>query len=848
MADKEMGIIAKLNIDEVLSGLDDLIGRLSQIPDSVATQLQVDGIDELEESAQNAEVSLEQVQEAAGMVGTDLSGIDTSSLEDVSGAASAAADDISSVGDSADGIDLSLQSIGEAASHAGSGISGISEKMNDTKEKTEEASGATNELAEGFGMVEGVVSALVGVGLAAWIESITDAAGNFQDSWLRLTLAMGGSTDEIDVYKDKYNSAINEMKDNTGRRAGVIREFITQMGISGVQSSDTIVKAFDAIAGTDFILNGGKNIEGVANAFENVIRQPTRVVGALRTMGITTDDIMKSTGLTTQELTEKFKGMSVEQRALFLSNIMDAKYGAEANEGYKQSWEHVKDQLGAAWDYISRIIGGLILPLVVPVMEFLTDLLSNVAGAIDDLNPTIKSIAGIILLFGGALTSIWLIISPIISLISGPLLTSLGGFIGLLTGTAEASGLLAGVLSGPVGWAILAIIAAVASAIYLWQNWSDEIIQLKDNLLSGNWGAAASQIGGAFQYIGPIIYNALVYAGQVIWNFFANLPAMIGNFAGWYYDMGSQIIQWILTGLMSLSGMLEDVLIGLLENMAESGGDSGESTGKQAGEKTGNGLVDGFIQFINTKGPVILNTLQILFMKILPLLVNIIIMIMAIVAIYMYNWGRAAGVKLVTGIINYVRTLPARLLALMLSAALSILRFAAQGYSYARSAGSRIVSGITSALVSLPGKMYTWGKNSINRFINAIIDSIPGLRAALNEVRALFPSSPPKAGPLSKITTKNMYDWMKTIATAGIEGFSSFNINDIALPAEAAVEISGGTSNTSKTSLSVVIKKGAVQILGNATKDVIEGAGSILGESIADGAIRNGVNTRIDLQ
>lgn len=782
------------------------------------------------------------------MVGTDLGGIDTSSLEDVSGAASSAAGDISSVGDSASGIDLSLQSIGEAASHAGSGIGGIAEKMGAAKGETSEATNAAMGLAEGFSLVEGVVGALVGIGLAAWVDSIANAAGNFQDSWIRLSIATGGSAQDAEVMKTKWNGAINSMRETTGRRAGAIREFITQMGISGVTSSDVIIKSFNAIAGADFMLNGGKNIEGIAAAFENVIRQPTRVVGALRSMGITTDDILKSTGLTTKELTEKFKGMSVEQRAVFLSNIVSAKYGQEANEGYKMSWEHVKEALGAAWDYISRILGSLILPLIVPVLEFLTDLLGTVAGAIDSLNPTIKSISGVILLFGTGLASLAGLWSGFVALLGGSVPASFGAIATAVTG-AELSvgGLLAAI--GPLGWAILAIIGTVIAAIYVWQNWSDEIIKLKDNIFSGNWAGAAMQIGGSFQYIGQAIWNALVSAGQMIWNFFAGLPAMIGNLASWYVDMGSKIVQWIVTGLTSLSSMLTTILDQLLTSMADQGGSSGESAGKSVGEKTGNSLVDGFINWVNTKGPTMINTFVTIFMKLLPLLAQVVFLVMQIVGIYLFTQGRAAAMKLGTGLLGYVRTLPARLLALMIQAALTVLRLGSLAYSYARSAASRIISGISGTLASLPSRMYSWGRNAFNSFINAIINSIPGLRQALNAVKHLFPHSPPKTGPLSEITASNMYNWMKGIAQAGIAGFSTFDIGNIELPMGTAIDIAGGnrSSTTTQTTLQVQIKKGAVQIQGNATPETIETAGENLGKGIARGAVSNGINTRIDL-
>lgn len=117
----------------------------------------------------------------------------------------------------------------------------------------------------------------------------------------------------------------------------------------------------------------------------------------------------------------------------------------------------------------------------------------------------------------------------------------------------------------------------------------------------------------------------------------------------------------------------------------------------------------------------------------------------------------AAGSGFINSIISYIQSLPGRMLSLLIQSALTILRWRAMAINYARAAATQIINTIRSTLTSLPGQMYTWGKNAVTRFANAIIDSIPGLRWALDKVSALFPKSPPKEGPLSEITADNMY-------------------------------------------------------------------------------------------
>ncbi len=893
IAEKEMGITAKLNIDEVISGLDGLIDRLSQIPDSEATEIRVDGIEDVETAASEASDKLDEVNSSAESLSYTMTNTLTGeTISVIANDADNLTDSLDQAATGASGVDLNLQSVGEAASFASSGISGISEQMENAKQSTDGASESASTLADGFGLVEGAVSALVGVGLAGWIDEIANAAGSFNDSWLRLTLSMDGSTDDVTAMKDKWSGAITEMHDVTGRRAGTIREFITQMGISGVEASDVIIKSFDAIAGSDFILNGGKNIDGVAAAFENVIRQPTRVVGALRTMGITTDDILKTTGLSTQELTEQFKNMSVEQRAVFLANILDAKYGAEANEGYKLSWQHVKDALSASWDYISRIFGSLILPLIVPVLEFLTTLLSNVASAIDDLNPIFKTIGGAVLLFGGALTSIYLILAPLWSLISGPLLTSLGEFTGLITGAGEATGILATAL-GPVGWAILAIIGIILTAIYVWQNWSKEIIAFKDAILSGDWGSAAKMIVSSFDYVGQAIYNALIYAGQQIWTYFMNLPTMIGQNATGWLEAGRNFLRWLVEGLTSLTDYLSTVVSAMLQSMATDGTLTGAGT--VAGQSAGQGLIGGLVQWLIDNAQLIYDVTVLIFEQLAPLIVQLIAEIGIILALALIElatqaiqafisglmqylpqvpvlfatmlanvsgqillWiasltpmGLLAGSNLVQSFISRVSQLPGQLWIYLSSALSALGSFAGSTYSYMASAGSRMVSGLSASISGLPGivrseisrivsvlasagsSFYSWAYNLGTNIVNGIKKGMgiasPGF---------MYWMIVDELGLMEDALKDNMLTSLATDLGS--------NISNAFLPSLAGVTLQESSTNTiiketgQALTFTIDVKKGAVVINGNATTETIESAGESLGSSIVKGALSNG--------
>lgn len=735
---------------------------------------------------------------------------------------------------------LDMQQVGEAAAMAGGDISSIDPSpVKETGQSAEEAAGSADEMASGFGAVESIVSTLVGIGVAAWLDEIVNAAGNFQDSWSRIDVAMDGTINGIDATQSQWNGAINQMRDNTGRGAGAIRNFIIDMGIAGVESQDAIIGSFGAVSGAAFVT--GKSIDTISGSFTNIVKNGMLTKRNIASLGLSTQDVMNATGKSIEEVSAEFKTMTPEARAAFLEAIYGAKYGTSANEAYKTSWARVKDQLGLAFDYLNRIVGGLILPLLIPALEFVTGLLNSVAGAINNMNPILKNIIGFILLIGGALTSAYLILSPIISALGSIVGPILGNFITMVMAagggveglTAVLGGLLGSI--GPIGWAILAVIGIIITAITIWTLWSDEIIKFKNALTGGDWGTAASMIVNAFNYVGQAIYNAFVYAGQQIWTFITNLPAMIGQNATSWINMGQNFITWLIYGLQSLSDYLTGILFDMLTEMSTSGG-AGEA-GQTAGQETGKGLIEGFSQWVLDNTQLIYDTLNLLFNTLMPLIGQLILQLAMIIGIWMIQTGQKAATDFVNAFIQYLMQLPGRLLATLTLAVLTIFSWAGQlvvlawqtgssfvnnfilflsqlpgrawsiflqflaylgslpgrAYSYAVSTANSIVSGMGAYLQSLPGRMYTWGMQALGRFVDGIINSIPGLRAALDMVSSLFPHSPPKEGPLATIKPENMEKWISDVMEAGNKGVSKFNMNGIIPTGNGSV--SGGSGS-----------------------------------------------------
>ena len=90
-------------------------------------------------------------------------------------------------------------------------------------------------------------------------------------------------------------------------------------------------------------------------------------------MGLNSQDVMNSTGMSVDQVSDALATMDSTGRAAFMSQIMNAKYGQTANDEYKTSWQGVTDKLSLAEGYISRIFGGLILPIAIPALITATE-------------------------------------------------------------------------------------------------------------------------------------------------------------------------------------------------------------------------------------------------------------------------------------------------------------------------------------------------------------------------------------------------------------------------------------------------------------------------------------------
>ncbi len=311
---------------------------------------------------------------------------------------------------------------------------------------------------------------------------------------------IGGTSKTLEATKKKYTGIIKDIQTVTKRGFGDTLTMLDQLAVADITNVDAMENLSEAISGTTFKLaDQGATMSSVTSATTRMISTGNLATRQLKSLGITTEDLTRVTGMSADEAKNYFKTLDTNGRAAFLANILNANGAKEANKAYGTSWEHLNDALDRAFAAIQRIVGELILPILTPAIELATNILSGFADGLKAIPGWMEPIVGTITLLVGGFVSLW----GMLTSISAVLKLAGISFAGLGVGSEGVIAAMSGLLStlGPVGWAILAIIGIVLTAIYVWQNWSDEIIAFKNNITSGNWGAAIGQIGNAFNYV-----------------------------------------------------------------------------------------------------------------------------------------------------------------------------------------------------------------------------------------------------------------------------------------------------------------------------------------------------------
>ena len=195
---------------------------------------------------------------------------------------------------------------------------------------------------------------------------------------------------------------------------------------------------------------------------------------------------------------KKFNELSEAQKQLTLlqmvedANALSGALGQAARES--ETWSNVTGNFSQEFDNLLGVLGQSLLPIVTPIVEFITDVLTGFS----ELDPKIQNL---ILILGGVVAAL------------GPLLTIAGSVISIIS---TLSPLISG-LSLSFNPVILAVGAAIAALVALIANW-DEVkaaMTAFDDFLQNIFAIDFTEI------FGPVLgeaLNAFFQNVENIWN------------------------------------------------------------------------------------------------------------------------------------------------------------------------------------------------------------------------------------------------------------------------------------------------------------------------------------------
>lgn len=315
--------------------------------------------------------------------------------------------------------DMDFSSSSQGASEVADNIKQASDNMDEFGNKTDDANSKMQETVESSSSLG---EALVGVGSVVGLDAMVSTGDNIQTSWNRLSLTFEGTGVSMDTLKQKTS----ELREETGRSGGEIRDYFNQMGIAGVTNTETLTSSFKALAGASY--QTGKPIQTLQNGLQTMTLTGTASSKMLKNLGLSTEDLANAMGVTSDQATDTFKSLSQEERLQVLTTAMGD--GTKANEMYKESYAGLKAQAESSLGGLVGAIGQSILPVVIPALQTAKNVIEGLTNTWKSLPSPVTSVIGAI---GGGVMGITALVSAfsLLSKALGFVWTALGKVFGL---------------------------------------------------------------------------------------------------------------------------------------------------------------------------------------------------------------------------------------------------------------------------------------------------------------------------------------------------------------------------------------------------------------------------------
>lgn len=297
---------------------------------------------------------------------------------------------------------------------------------------------------------------VAGFGLAV------NSASDYEENLNKLQVAFGDYADEVRAFTDNAQMDYGLSMKDASDSASAFGALAKGIGLSEEQAASMSVELTKLSADLGSYFN--TDIEDSASALEGIF---TGNATALKKFGVVmTDTNLKEFAADLGITSKQYAKLGSEEKTMLryqyvMAQTADAQGDfARTNDGIANSTK----SLQAAFSDLLTVVGEQLIPVVTPIIQKITEIISKLSSLDEGTLQTIVLIAGIAAALG-----------PVLMMV-GTIITTLGV---LTTGL--------GMLLSPMGLVAVAIAAIVAAGVALYQNWDtvkEKLGQLMDKIKS----------------------------------------------------------------------------------------------------------------------------------------------------------------------------------------------------------------------------------------------------------------------------------------------------------------------------------------------------------------------------
>ena len=290
-------------------------------------------------------------------------------------------------------------------------------------------------------------------------KNMVNAASDYEENLNKIDVAFGKSSDTVTAWAENATKQFGLSKNQALEATALFGDMATSMGLTQPAAADMSM----SLAGLAGDLASFKNID-IDQAMTALSSVFTGETESLKQLGI----VMTQTNLDAFALANGFgkttsEMSQAEQVQLRYAYVMAMTTNAQGD--YARTADGTANSMRTfqgAVDNLNIALGEHLLPLLTPLIQGATNLINKFAEADPKLQQLILTIGMIAIVVGPALVA------------TGSLISSVGTIIGVFgkaaTAISNAGGII-GMLTSPVGIAVIAIVALLAIGYLLIKNW-----------------------------------------------------------------------------------------------------------------------------------------------------------------------------------------------------------------------------------------------------------------------------------------------------------------------------------------------------------------------------------------